>query len=169
MNRTKPRSHSIDILFSLLLFGMFVLFILMMLVFSAQTYKASVKGLEENNNLHTAAVYLTTKFRQHDTENSVKLTDFQGSPALCLSDTIDGEEYVTYIYLQDKELKELFTVQGSAATAEMGMPVAELEGFAIAETPEGFYQITMESSDGAHSRLLLHPGTPADKNSSEKD
>lgn len=163
MNRTKPRRHSIDILFSLLLFGMFVLFILLLLVFSARTYKSSVKGLGENNNLHTAAVYLTTKFRQHDTNNSVRLADFQGSPALCLSDTIDGEEYVTYIYLQNKELKELFTVQGSAATAEMGMPVAELADFDITKTQEGFYQIIMESLDGAHSRLLLHPGTPADE------
>lgn len=161
MNRTKPRSHSVDILFSLVLFGMFVLFMLLMLVFSAQAYKASVKGLDENNNLHTAAVYLTTKFRQHDTEGGTELVDFQGSRALCFSDVIDGEDYVTYIYLQDNKLKELFTMYGSDATAGMGMQVAELTAFDVAETPEGFYEITMESPGGAKSRLLLHPGSPA--------
>lgn len=161
MNRSKPRSHSVDILFSLVLFGMFVLFMLLMLVFSAQAYKASVKGLDENNNLHTAAVYLTTKFRQHDTEGGTELVDFQGSRALCFSDVIDGEDYVTYIYLQDNKLKELFTMYGSDATADMGMQVAELTAFDVAETPEGFYEITMESPGGAKSRLLLHPGSPA--------
>lgn len=163
MNHRRQHSHSIDTLFSLMLFGMFVIFILLLLVFSARTYKASVKGLDENNNLRTAAVYLTTKFRQHDEERGVRLTDFGGTQALCLADTIDGEEYVTYIYLQDRQLKELFTSPGSAATAEMGMPVAELTAFVVEETPEGFYQVTMEDLSGSQSRLLLHPGSPADE------
>ncbi|WP_243441666.1 hypothetical protein [Blautia obeum] len=43
MKKTAPTSHPISGLFSLLLFGLFVLFLLIMLLFSAQIYQQSIK------------------------------------------------------------------------------------------------------------------------------
>ena len=65
-SRFTRKNHSIDSLAALLLFAMYVLFLLFLMLFGAGNYQASVKSLDTNNNLSTAASYITTKFRQHD-------------------------------------------------------------------------------------------------------
>lgn len=160
MNPIHEKRHITDSLFSLVLFGMFVLFLLLLLLFSGETYRASMRGLEENQNLRTAAAYITTKFHQHDSPQNTSVVEFQGMPALCFTDSIDGIPYHTYIYLQDQTLKELFTAEASLASVDMGTPVAELFSFEISETPEGFYSFTLTDKNGATSHFLLHPGNP---------
>lgn len=108
MNRNSRRSHSIDTLFVITLLGLFLIFLLMMLLFSTQAYRTAVEGNQENNNLYTASAYITEKFRQHDSSQSVSLDTLDNLPAFCMTDTIDGTSYVTYIYLLDHQLKELF-------------------------------------------------------------
>ena len=55
--------HPVAELASLLLFGIFVLFLLLMLLFSARIYQQTVKNTNAENTLGTAVSYLTTKFR----------------------------------------------------------------------------------------------------------
>ena len=83
-SRFTRKKHSIDSLAALLLFAMYVLFLLFLMLFGAGNYQASVKSLDTNNNLYTAASYITTKFRQHDSQadlsmgsNLAQLQDFQ--------------------------------------------------------------------------------------------
>lgn len=109
MNRYVRKNHSIDMLFSLLLFGMYVLFLLLMLLFGARAYQVAVKGTDENYSLRTAESYITVKIRQHDNDRDVFLSELDGREALCMADEIDGETYLTYIYLYEGKLKELFT------------------------------------------------------------
>ena len=66
MNHRKNTGHSVSSLFSLLLFGVFVLFLILMLLFSARIYQQTVKQTDSDSELGTAATYLTTKYRQHD-------------------------------------------------------------------------------------------------------
>ena len=66
MKLKKNTDHSISSLFSLLLFGIFVLFLMLMLLFSARIYQQTVKQTDSDSELGTAITYLTTKFRQHD-------------------------------------------------------------------------------------------------------
>ena len=50
MKKTAPTSHPISGLFSLLLFGLFVLFLLIMLLFSAQIYQQSIKKADSETD-----------------------------------------------------------------------------------------------------------------------
>lgn len=160
MNRNSRRSHSIDTLFVITLLGLFLIFLLMMLLFSTQAYRTAVEGNQENNNLYTASAYITEKFRQHDSSQSVSLDTLDNLPAFCMTDTIDGTSYVTYIYLLEHQLKELFTAKGNVPSPEMGISIASLETFQAEETSEGFYRISMEDLQGHTTSLLLHPGPP---------
>lgn len=160
MNRNSRRSHSIDTLFVITLLGLFLIFLLMMLLFSTQAYRTAVEGNQENNNLYTASAYITEKFRQHDSSQSVFLDTLDNLPAFCMTDTIDGTSYVTYIYLLDHQLKELFTAKGNVPSPEMGTSIASLETFQAEETSEGFYRISMEDLQGHTTSLLFHPGPP---------
>lgn len=165
MSRINKRSHSVDTLFSVFLFGLFLIFLVMLLLFCARAYEASVKGQETNGSLYTASTYVTAKFRRHDTGGSIKISDFGDSQALCMSDTIEGQEYITYIYLQDGNLKELFAQAQTEPFPEMGTVIAPLKSFVIEEssdreTQNTYYRITMEDRSENEASFLLHKDGP---------
>lgn len=160
MKRHFKNNHTIDSFFSFLLFGLFSFLLLLLLLFSAKVYQTSVKGLDENQNLHTAMTYVTTKIRQHGDSSSVFLEDFEGLDALCLKDEIDNQIYTTYIYLLDEELKELFTTPASNVSPKFGTTIAKLHFYSIEEIEGGFFRLSMEDLDGNHSEMLLHPSIP---------
>lgn len=160
MNRFTGEKHSIDKLFSILLFGMYILFLLLVLLFGAKAYQTAVKGTDENRHLRTAMSYITTKIRQHDSGENVFVSAFNGNEALCMTNEIDGETFVTYIYLYEGTLKELFTAKGSTASPSMGTSIASLDSFVIDETPDGFFRISMVDTNGTTGSFLIHPGAP---------
>ena len=158
MNQSDRRRHPIDNLFTIALLGLFLIFLLMMLLFSAQAYRTAVAGTQVNNNLYTASAYITAKFRQHDSSETISIDTLDGSPALCMTDTVNDTPYVTYIYLKDHHLKELFTAAGNTPSAQMGTNIAELNDFQVQQETSGFYRITLKDPDGNTSSLLLHSG-----------
>ena len=108
MKKTAQTSHPISGLFSLLLFGLFVLFLLIMLLFSAQIYQKSIKKADSETDLGTISSYITTKFRQHDVQDGIFTDELNDIPALCFRDTINDRDYITYLYLDDGSLKGEF-------------------------------------------------------------
>lgn len=161
MNQSDRRRHPIDNLFTIALLGLFLIFLLMMLLFSAQAYRTAVAGTQVNNNLYTASAYITAKFRQHDSSETISIDTLGGSPALCMTDTVNDTPYVTYIYLKDQRLKELFTAAGNTPSAQMGTDIASLNDFQIEQESGDFYRITLEDSDGNRSSLVLHSSAPS--------
>lgn len=160
-SRFTRKNHSIDSLAALLLFAMYVLFLLFLMLFGAGNYQASVKSLDTNNNLYTAASYITTKFRQHDIPGMTSRTELQGTQVLCFQEAIEGKDYCTYIYFDGSHLKELFTASDSQADLSMGTNLAQLQDFQINALENTFYRITLTDTDGHCSSFLLHPGAPA--------
>ena len=160
MNRSGTGKHSVDSLFSILLFALFVLMLLLLLLFSARMYQVSVSNLEENQNLHTAMTYVGTKFRQHDQPENISLREGNGLPGLCFRDTIDGAAYDTCLYLYQGELKELFSAGIDALSPDTGTTIASLSSFDVTEEPGGLYRILMEDQQGVRAELLMHPGSP---------
>ena len=126
--------------------------------FSAQAYRTATKGTQQNNNLYTASSYISVKFHQHDSSQSIFTDTVDGSPALCMTDTVNDQQYITYIYLKEQHLKELFTAAGNTPSAQMGTNIASLSDFQIQQETDGFYRITLKDPDGNTSSLLLHSG-----------
>ena len=140
MKLKKNTGHSISSLFSLLLFGVFALFLMLMLLFSARVYQQTVKQTDSDSGLGTAITYLTTKFRQHDQADGIFSGSLDDIPALCFRDTLKGKDYITYIYLKDGNLTELFTVAD----------------FQAENLDNGFYRISLKSATGISAHFLLH-------------
>lgn len=160
MNPRISHKHSVDSISTLLLFGLYVLFLLFLLLFGAGNYKAAVQDLDTGNNLYTAASYITTKFRQHDEAGSVSLENIQGTQALCLQETINQKSYVTYIYFWQNSLKELFTASDSQADLSMGTTVAALSDFQTEILNGTFFHFTLTDENGQSSSFFLHAGAP---------
>ena len=161
MKQQKTNGHSISSLFSLLLFGIFALFLMLMLLFSARVYQNTMEQTASDTDFGTAVTYLTTKFRQHVQTDGIFTGTLDGTPALCFRDHIKDKDYITYIYLKDENLMELFTASDSQANSSAGTAIAALSDFQAEEMEHGFYRITLKSTAGISSRFLLH-STAAD-------
>ena len=160
MKQTLPH-HSVQAASTLLLFFLFILFLLPVLILGAGTYRVSVEGLDRNHNLYTASGYITAKFRQYDTPNGrIRLESLDGIPALAFSDDSSEEKIITYLYLTGNELKELFTIEGYAASAQMGTTIASLASFSVEERAHSLYAFHLVDEQGGESSFLLHAGLP---------
>lgn len=164
MKKSSQTSHPIAGVFSLILFGLFVLFLLIMLLFCAQIYQRSITKSDSETALGTVSSYITTKFRQHDIQDGIFTDELNNLPALCFRDTLNGQDYITYLYLDGHDLKELFTADGSSAQANAGTTIASLSDFQIDEE-NGFYHILLQSETGDISEFYLH-STAAQKEAS---
>lgn len=158
MNTSIRRKHSMDSLFMILLFGFFVLFLLLLLLFSAKAYQTAVNGTKENNELRTAMSYITTKVHQHDVSDEVYVSSIEDTTALCLRDKIEGKEYITYIFLDEENLKELFTSADTIPVKALGTAFCPMHSFEILFKEHNLYQLSLEDSSGHSSVLYLHPG-----------
>ena len=156
MKLKKNTGHSISSLFSLLLFSVFALFLMLMLLFSARVYQQTVKQTDSDSGLGTAITYLTTKFRQHDQGDEIFSGTLDGTPALCFRDKINEKDYITYIYLKDENLMELFTASDSQASSSAGTVISSLSDFQVKEMEHGFYRISLKSATGISAHFLLH-------------
>ena len=76
--------------------------------------------------------------------------------ALCFRDTLKGKDYITYIYLKDGNLTELFTVADSQASASAGTSISQLSDFQAENLDNGFYRISLKSATGISAHFLLH-------------
>ena len=65
--------HSIDILFSLSLFTVFVICAFLVLLFQTGSYQAIIKQGEEVERMHTPLAYLRTKIRSADEDGAVSV------------------------------------------------------------------------------------------------
>lgn len=166
MKKTSVRVHSVPALFSLLLFGLFALFLLMMLLFSARAYQQETVFSQTEDSLDTASAYITTKFRQHDTSGGIFTDKLKGFPALCFRDTLDGKDYITYLYLDQNSLKELFTAVDTEISPDAGTLIAELSDFQAEALDNGFYHISLQSIDDRKSDFYLHSYTTGKENTS---
>ncbi len=115
-----------------------------MLLFSARIYQQTVKQTDSDSELGTAATYLTTKFRQHDRGDEIFSGSLDDIPALCFRDDIKGKEYITYIYLKNDSLMELFTAKGSQASSDAGTVISQLSDFRFSEMENGFYHFSLK-------------------------
>ena len=168
MKLKKNTGHPVSSLFSLLLFGIFALFLMLMLLFSARVYQQTVKQADTDSGLGTAVTYLTTKFRQHDQTGGIFSGSLDGIPALCFRDDINGNEYITYIYLKDGNLTELFTASDSRASASAGTVICALSDFQATEMENGFYRISLKNTSQVSTQFLLHSTAHSSDSDTEK-
>lgn len=162
MKLQKNSGHSISSLFSLMLFGVFALFLMLMLLFCARVYQQTVKQTASDSSLGTAVTYLTTKFRQHDQSGGIFTGSLDGIPALCFRDEIKGKDYINYIYLDNNELTELFTARDSRASSSAGTAICSVSDFQVKKMDNGFYRISLKSTDQISTEFLLHSTAASD-------
>lgn len=159
MHVHQTRKHTIDFLFSILLFLLFTASALLLILIGARVYQNCAQRMEENYTVRTALAYITEKVRQSDESHAVELSSIQGIPSLILRQEIDGEAYSTYIYEYEHSLRELFIKSSSFVTPDMGHSIVDLEELSIEELEGGCFRLTATDATGASGTTLVYPSS----------
>lgn len=158
MNQSQEHHHIVDILFVLALFGVFAVSALVLVTIGAGVYQNTVQDMGSNFDSRTAMAYLTEKIRQNDGADSVSIGTLENTDALLLSQDIDGETYITYLYYHDGTLRELFIKEGADLVGNplsAGQEVMPLTSLKLEKVSDSLYSFEMATADGEVKKLLL--------------
>lgn len=146
---------SIDILFSLTLFAVFAMAVLMVLLSGGQIYQNVVNDINIQFESRTSISYITTKLHRCDSKDSVRVDSFGDSNALFLSETLeDGNTYETIIYLFEGDVKELFVEKGKRLPPSSGMTILPVEAITFSMKNNDLIIIDYETIEGSYTSYV---------------
>lgn len=159
--RANQPVHSVDLLFSFILFLLFATTGISIVLIGSQVYGSATTQMEETYTSRTALSYVSEKIRQCDSSGAIELTQPEGfaDNALLLHENIAGNGYDTFIYFYDGALRELFVKNGTKITPEQGTSIVSLRSFTIEEIGEKFYLLSTTEKSGKTNRVMMHQKT----------
>lgn len=129
--KLKRKGQSFSILFTMLLFLVFVLCALFTVLIGGKVYENINVRMEENYTSRVVLGYVANKVRQGDRDGMVDVRLIEGTQVLELREQIGEQNYVTMIYYKDGSVRELFTTENSGLSLADGLPVIECGGLEI--------------------------------------
>lgn len=141
-----------NLLFTMLLFLVFVLCALFTVLFGGRVYENISTRMEDNYTGSVALNYVANKVRQGDRAGAVQVVEIDGTPVLELSQEINESRYVTWIYYREGTIRELFTREDSGLGLADGLEIIECDGFV--PSMEGDL-LAVETTGEGGGRLML--------------
>ena len=123
--KTQQKGQTVNLLFTMLLFLVFVLCALFTVLIGGKVYENINSRIEENYSGKVVLNYVANKVRQGDRAGSVSVKTIEDTPVLELSQEINGRKFVTWIYYGDGAVRELFTNEGSGLGLKDGLEIME--------------------------------------------
>lgn len=128
------KGRTMSVLFTLLLFLVFVLCALFTVLTGGRVYENISARMENTYTGSVALQYIANKVRQGDEEGAVQVRGIGEVPVLELAREIDGERYVTWIYYLDGSIRELFTSEDSGIPLEEGLEIMPCGGLELEQS-----------------------------------
>lgn len=155
MNNKSGNRHMIDILFVLTLFCVFAISALTLVTLGADIYQQTVDHMETNFESRTPYSYITQKIRQADRDDAVWVDQLEEVPAIVLKQTINQEDYYTYLYAYNGFLTELFVRANQPLSPSAGNPIVEVKDFQIKETQSNLFSINITTKSDEELQLQI--------------
>lgn len=149
------KERSVTKVAALLLFGLFAVGILSVLLGGAGVYGRLTQRNTQSYHSRTCTQYIATKLHQASSPEAVAVAAFGQADALVLSQTIDGEEYLTRVYCHDGWLRELFTPAGGDFVPEDGEKILPLSDLSLSCNGTRV-EASFTDTDGEAWALTLH-------------
>ena len=140
----------------LALCGLFAVLAVGLAVLSSGVYRSAVSASDGNSARRTALSYLVNQVRRADRTGGVAVGAFGDGDAVALTETVEGDDYVTILYCLDGQLMELYAEAGSGLTPADGLAVLALSDLSV-ETDGARITFTVTAPDGAVSAASVSP------------
>lgn len=121
--------HSMQGVFVFVLLGLFAVMSTLMVLLGAQMYRNTVDHATQNNEGRVLGAYVRSMIRAEDAAEAVSVEEYDGVKALALRETIDDEEYVTWLYSYEGQLYEQFTGADRDFSPVSGTAICPAERF----------------------------------------
>ncbi len=128
--------------------GVFFLLALGVVIFGSNSYANTVDAADTNYQNRTGLSYLVNQLRRSDAQSAIGYGEFDGAPALVLSQEAAGSTYVTYLYCWDGMLRELFMEEGTELGPESGVPILEMASLSYTVDTSGD-ALTLHATDAS--------------------
>ena len=159
IQKTEKKGHTMSVLFTMLLFLVFVLSALI----GSRVYENITVRSDLNYTGNTALSYIANKVRQGDRGGLVDVVDVDGTGVLEMKQEIGESEYVTWIYWKDGTIRELFTDTQSGLGLEDGLEILECGGLELKKSGPLLHIETLGEGGGAISLSLRSGGLETDE------
>ncbi len=131
--QTQQKGQTVNLLFTMLLFLVFVLCALFTVLIGGKVYENINSRIEENYSGQVVLNYVANKVRQGDEAGRVAVKTMEDTPVLELTQEINGRKFVTWIYYRDGAVRELFTNEGSGLGLKDGLEIMECRGLTFVQ------------------------------------
>lgn len=149
------KKHMIDLLFPVTLLFVFAVSSLTVILLAANIYQTVTKSASLHYSARTSLAYVSEKIHQNDAGGAVSLGTFDGTDALILQQTIDGNAYYTYIYEYENNLMELFVKDGVEASLSAGHIILPTADFTMEELKDGLFRFSCTDADGQSAATIV--------------
>ena len=103
----------VDTVFVLVIFCIFAMSVLLVLMLSGSIYGHITDVSSEGRDERIVLSYIRTKIRNTDSKGVISIIDFHGINTLSLKENLGEREFVTWIYVYDGWVRELFHEAGN--------------------------------------------------------
>lgn len=149
----RERRHGVNGLLTLLIYGIFALFSLLLVVVGARVYRNIVSTGNANTQVRSSFSYVANKVRMSTrAAGTVRLEERDGIEVLVLESAVEG--YENRIYYYDGALREAYQAAEQPFSPELGEKLMEIPEFRIEETEAG--HLVMSTTDGDGNQRSLH-------------
>lgn len=137
----------------LVLFGVFAVCILAVLLSGTSVYNRLVERDENTFDDRTAVQYISTRIHSAINAEAVSITSVNGTDAIRISESYDGEEYQTLLYCHEGWLYELFTTTDGDMDVQAGERILPAD-FIYGSIENGLLRIRLMDASGEQILLL---------------
>lgn len=126
----KKKSHSIDFIFVMLLFFIFIVMSVILVVIGSNVYNKISDRQNENSMVRAALSYVSNKIQTSNyLEDKVSVTKYNDTQVLVINYNDGGVEYSTLIFYKDGYIREANILKGSEYTLDFGTNLIKAKDF----------------------------------------
>ncbi len=151
----REQRHAVNGLLTLLVYGIFALFSLLLAAAGARVYQNIVSAGRENTQIRSSFSYVANKVRMSTrAAGSVRIEEQDGMDVLVLNSAAEGYEIRIYYY--DGALREAYQASDQPFQPKLGEKLVEIPDFRIEETDTGHLILSAADGKGNHRSLHLY-------------
>ena len=150
----KPK-FKVTSLIVLTVFCLFAVCTMIVVLVGAQIYENMADRGRAQFEKRTVARYITTRVRQSDVAEGLRVEEFCGRNALAFREQIGGNDYKTFVYCYEGYIRELFAAEEGSFLPEDGEKI--LKAHEVKFEAEGnFLKVYITLEDRTEQELVLY-------------
>jgi len=147
----KEKTRSVELLFPLLLTGLYILSAVTVLLLTAGVYSGGRTRSQAQYESFTALSYLTERVRRNDREEGLCLGKIGEQDAIIFTIHTETGSYDTYLYCYEGHLRELMVKKELTPEPNMGRKLLPLASFTPEMSADGLLLLRCTATDGVEA------------------